>query len=80
MLSSRHDMAVRHKLKPNLNPCMNKERGSEARFLAEDTLRAEGCWARESHFSVQIRSAVSITGTNGWPHTHAHMDRTNWTQ
>lgn len=44
MLSSRHDMAVRHKLKPNQNPCMNKERDSEARFLAEDTLRAECCW------------------------------------
>lgn len=80
ILSSRHDMAVRHKLKPNLNPCMNKERGSEARFLGEDTLRAEGYWARESHFSIQIQSAVSITGTNEWPHTHAHMDRTNWTQ
>lgn len=62
MLSSRHDMAVRHKLKPNQNSSMNK---SEDRFLAEDTLRAEGCWRMESH------SSSMVTGrhyrTNGWP-------------
>lgn len=72
MLSSRHDMAVRHKLKPNQNPCTNKERGSEARFLAEDTLRAEGCWGRASHFSIQVQSPVGTTEPVDGPHPCPH--------
>lgn len=66
MLSSRYDMAVRHKLKPDQNPRVNKERGSEARFLAEDTLRAEGCWGRESHSSM-VGTAEPVDGPTPMP-------------
>lgn len=51
---------------------MNKERGSEVRFLAEDTLRAEGCWGMKSHSSIQVWSPVGTTEPMDGPHPCPH--------
>lgn len=69
MLSSRCDMAVihsscgyRHTLKPNKKSCINERGDSGTPSLAEEILAIEGCWGRESHFSLKVWSLVGPSG------------------
>jgi len=57
--------------------------GRDLRGLIPSRGAVDGCWGRETQFSLRTWSLVaclSSSGWLGWPCTHSHVVSTNWSQ
>lgn len=48
--------------------------------LAEELLRVDGCWGRESQFSLRVYPPVGQPSSSGWLQTQGYTSSTYWTQ
>lgn len=52
----------------------------ESSLLAEELCTADGCWGGRVSSVLEVGVLGRLRMLQRWPHTHAHIGSTNWTQ